>query len=81
MAQIGVDTTSVYAYNGGVGRPTVRIASNTSYNHGLFLLDLAGIPRGCGTWPTFGLVSTNWPSGGEIGITLKLSDVPAVPRG
>ena len=34
------------------GRQSVRISSNKSYNHGLFILDLQHMPGGiCGTWP------------------------------
>ncbi len=46
---IGVDHTNVAS---GSGRDSVRIVSNKSYNHGLFILDLAHMPGGiCGTWP------------------------------
>ncbi|KIM86174.1 glycoside hydrolase family 16 protein [Piloderma croceum F 1598] len=52
---------------GGV-RPSVRITSNTSYNTGLFILDLNHAPWGCGVWPAFWTVGPNWPQGGEIDI-------------
>jgi len=46
---IGVDSTNVAM---GTGRNSIRITSNKSYNHGLFILDLAHMPGGiCGTWP------------------------------
>lgn len=46
---IGVDSTNVAS---GTGRKSIRITSNKSYNHGLFILDLAHMPGGiCGTWP------------------------------
>lgn len=46
---IGVDSTNVAS---GTGRKSIRITSNKSYDHGLFILDLAHMPGGtCGTWP------------------------------
>jgi hypothetical protein len=67
-ALIGVDAATVYTYPSPVGRPSVRLVSNATYNRGLFILDLEQMPFGCGIWPTFGLVSQNWPDGGEIGM-------------
>jgi len=32
----------------------------------LFIIDLAHMPTGCGTWPAFWTVGPNWPNGGEI---------------
>lgn len=55
---IGVDNTNVTPN----GRPSVRITSKKSYNHGLFILDLAHMPFGCGTWPAFWTVGPNWPN-------------------
>ncbi|KAK5200986.1 hypothetical protein LTR16_004218, partial [Cryomyces antarcticus] len=62
-----VDTTNKYP-RGGKGRPSVRIISDNTYTHGLFLLDLNHMPFGCGTWPAFWLLGPNWPSNGEIDI-------------
>lgn len=45
---MGVDYTNIAT---GSGRDSVRISSNKTYNHGLFVLDLAHMPQGCGTWP------------------------------
>lgn len=40
----------------------MRITSNRSYNHGLFILDLAHMPGGiCGTWP-----ACKFPSNSEL---------------
>ncbi|PLB41424.1 glycoside hydrolase family 16 protein [Aspergillus candidus] len=51
------------------GRQSVRISSNKSYNHGLFILDLQHMPGGiCGTWPAYWLLGPNWPNNGEIDI-------------
>ena len=52
---------------GGPGRPSVRVISDNTYNHGLFLLDLKHMPWGCGTWPAYWLLGPNWPYTGEIG--------------
>ena len=43
------------------GRESVRLTSTKSYNEGLFILDVAHMPTGCGTWPAFWLVGPNWP--------------------
>ncbi|KAF1992129.1 glycoside hydrolase family 16 protein [Aulographum hederae CBS 113979] len=66
---IGPDTVGVYprgVRNGG--RPSVRLESLKNYNHGLFILDLAHMPVGCGTWPAFWTLGPNWPNNGEIDI-------------
>lgn len=55
---IGVDHTNITPN----GRPSVRLTSNKSYNHGLILLDLSHMPDGCGTWPAFWTVGPNWPN-------------------
>ena len=34
----------------------------------LFIVDLAHMPAGCGTWPAFWLVGPGWPNDGEIDI-------------
>lgn len=48
---VGVDHTNVFSAT-GPGRPSVRIQSKKSYNHGLFIADIAHMPGGvCGTWP------------------------------
>lgn len=45
---IGVDHTN----HAPDGRSSVRITSTKSYQHGLFVLDLAHMPGGvCGAWP------------------------------
>lgn len=55
---LGVDYTNVTPN----GRPSVRLASKASYNHGLIILDLAHMPGSiCGTWPAFWTVGPNWP--------------------
>ncbi|OJZ92578.1 glycoside hydrolase family 16 protein, partial [Aspergillus luchuensis CBS 106.47] len=63
---MGVDHTNIA---GSSGRQSVRISSDATYNHGLFILDLGHMPGGvCGTWPAFWLVGADWPNNGEIDI-------------
>lgn len=65
-AKIGVDTTNKWP-RGGPGRPSVRVISDNTYTHGLFILDIVHMPWGCGTWPAYWLLGPNWPYTGEIG--------------
>lgn len=55
-----------------LGRASLRLTSQQSWTHGLFILDLAHMPAtACGTWPAFwtlGSGSSNWPAYGEIDI-------------
>lgn len=60
------DITGVYP-NGGPGRPSVRLVSNRTYTHGLFVLKASHMPWGCGVWPAFWTLGPDWPSHGEIG--------------
>ena len=49
---IGVDNTTQLDPNGSVGRNSVRLQSNPSYNHALVIADFAHIPGSdCGAWP------------------------------
>lgn len=76
--KIGVDTdptnfydaTADYYNINGVGRPSVRLTSKATYNHGLFIADIANMPGGvCGTWPAFWTLGDGtWPYHGEIDI-------------
>lgn len=59
--------------NGGPGRPSIRLTSNNNYTHGLFVIDLAHMPFGCGTWPAFWTFGPNWPNNGEIGTLVNKS--------
>ncbi|KAL4062593.1 glycoside hydrolase family 16 protein [Scleroderma yunnanense] len=71
---LAVDSTS--SIPAGGNRPSVRITSNKSYTGGLFILDAAAMPVGCGTWPAFWSVGPNWPSAGEIDIVEGVNDQP-----
>ncbi|CAF9927851.1 MAG: hypothetical protein HETSPECPRED_006683 [Heterodermia speciosa] len=66
QVHIGVDSNNVAT---GSGRNSVRITSNKSYNHGLFILDLAHMPGGV-CW----LVGPDWPNQGEIDIIEGVND-------
>ena len=63
-----VDTIQVIQPGAGVNRKSLRLVSNNNYTQGLFVLDLSHMPFGCGTWPAFWSVGTNWPMNGEIDI-------------
>jgi hypothetical protein len=64
-AYIGVD----YENTTTTGRASMRITSPKSFNHGLFIADIAHMPGGlCGVWPAFWLVGPDWPTNGEIDI-------------
>ncbi|KAI9646866.1 hypothetical protein NHQ30_004866 [Ciborinia camelliae] len=63
---LGVDYTT---YNPAAGRASVRLSSNKSYTHGLFIADIAHMPGSiCGVWPAYWLFGPNWPYSGEIDI-------------
>ncbi|KAF9484359.1 glycoside hydrolase family 16 protein [Pholiota conissans] len=68
------DTTSVLP--AGVNRESVRINSNTTYNGGLFILDLNRAPWGCAIWPAFWTVGLGrtWPANGEVDILEGVHD-------
>lgn len=48
----------------------MRLSSNTAYNTGLFILDLAHAPSSqCGSWPAYWLLGVgDWPAHGEIDV-------------
>lgn len=63
---LGVDHSSVATRE---GRQSVRMTSNKSYNHGLFVADIAHMPKNvCGVWSAFWLLGPDWPKSGEIDI-------------
>jgi len=65
IAYIRSDSSSVAS---GSGRGSVRLTSSKVYNHGLFIIDVAHMPTGCGNWPAIWTVGPNWPYSGEIDI-------------
>ncbi|KAM4054797.1 glycosyl hydrolases family 16 domain-containing protein [Hirsutella rhossiliensis] len=63
---LGVDYKTVNPAN---GRRSVRVTSQQSFTHGLFLADIAHMPNAaCGVWPAFWMFGPNWPTSGEIDI-------------
>ncbi|ORY27342.1 concanavalin A-like lectin/glucanase domain-containing protein [Naematelia encephala] len=54
----------------GVTRDSVRITSKALFAGGLFIIDLALMPWGCGVWPAFWMLGYDkeWPNAGEIDI-------------
>ncbi|PPQ88666.1 LOW QUALITY PROTEIN: hypothetical protein CVT25_010242 [Psilocybe cyanescens] len=59
----------------GIFRKSVRIESLTTYNSGLFILDLNSAPWGCAVWPAFWTVGLdNWPYDGEIDVIEGVHD-------
>jgi len=50
-------------------RESLRLESKTRFNRGLFILDVAHTPSGCGLWPAFWLTDRqHWPEHGEIDV-------------
>ncbi|KAI0032170.1 2 beta-glucanase [Vararia minispora EC-137] len=50
------------------GRNSVRIQSQKTYGSHVTVINLAHMPKGCGTWPAIWEVGPNWPNGGEVDI-------------
>jgi hypothetical protein len=71
---MGVDHTSKIPAN--AGRPSVRIESKATFNHGLLLADISHMPDStCGTWPAFWMLGKGmWPTNGEIDILEGVND-------
>lgn len=57
---------------GSRGRRSIRVQSKAVYNRGLFVVDVAHIPMGCGAWPAFWMYGEDsnhiWPAWGELDI-------------
>ncbi|PON29393.1 hypothetical protein TGAM01_v201642 [Trichoderma gamsii] len=68
VVRIGVDSTQRYSTL-DQGRPSIRIESKETYEHGLFIADFLHMPPShCGLWPAFWSYGDNWPYDGEIDI-------------
>ncbi|MCJ1465840.1 hypothetical protein MMC07_004459 [Pseudocyphellaria aurata] len=68
---LGVDSTNSF----DTGRPSLRLTSKGTFNHGLFIFDIAHMPGGqCGVWPSIWAVGPDWPKGGEIDILEGVND-------
>lgn len=67
VVRLGVDSKNVYDI--GEGRPSIRLESKQTYNHGLFIADFLHMPASeCGVWPAFWSYGPDWPNGGEVDI-------------
>ncbi|KEY74214.1 hypothetical protein S7711_00370 [Stachybotrys chartarum IBT 7711] len=67
VVTLGVDSNNTYRLD--EGRPSIRLESKESYNHGLFIADFLHMPPStCGLWPAFWTYGKPWPQGGEIDI-------------
>mmetsp|Transcript_36997 Transcript_36997/g.87908 ORF Transcript_36997/g.87908 Transcript_36997/m.87908 type:complete len:420 (+) Transcript_36997:223-1482(+) len=53
---------------GEPGRRSVRLESRALFRQGLFVLDAAHVPTGCGSWPAFWMFADPWPQTGEIDV-------------
>ncbi|KAF7557670.1 hypothetical protein G7046_g5985 [Stylonectria norvegica] len=63
---MGVDSKTANPAN---GRKSVRVTSQQTFTHGLFLADIAHMPGSiCGVWPAFWMFGPDWPGAGEIDI-------------
>uniref|UniRef100_A0A914DB93 GH16 domain-containing protein n=1 Tax=Acrobeloides nanus TaxID=290746 RepID=A0A914DB93_9BILA len=67
---VGMDNTTVLPWNDTSvkGRDAVRLNSISTYNAGLFILNLDHMPTGPGVLTEFWMSGPNWPNEGEIDI-------------
>ncbi|KAF2149354.1 glycoside hydrolase family 16 protein [Myriangium duriaei CBS 260.36] len=67
----GVDHTNVLDPGNPAGRPSIRISSQKTYNHGLFIADVEHMPDStCGLWPAYWFLGQTgtWPNSGELDV-------------
>jgi hypothetical protein len=50
------------------GRPSIKLVSSATYEHGLFVFDVLHMPVGCGVWPAIWTKGNPWPEHGEIDV-------------
>ncbi|KAL6881205.1 hypothetical protein J3F83DRAFT_721429 [Trichoderma novae-zelandiae] len=68
VVRLGVDSTHEYSPSDR-GRPSIRIESKETYDHGLFIADFLHMPPSqCGLWPAFWTYGDDWPHDGEVDI-------------
>lgn len=67
VVRLGVDSNNTVGLD--QGRPSIRLESKESYDHGLFIADFLHMPPSqCGLWPAFWMYGSDWPYGGELDI-------------
>ncbi|TFK39843.1 glycoside hydrolase family 16 protein [Crucibulum laeve] len=82
LAYIQDDGTTVLAVDNATSlktsanRDSIRIQSQRTYDHGLFIADFEAMPHGCSVWPAYWSVGPGWPNGGEIDILEGVHDQP-----
>ncbi|KZV62425.1 glycoside hydrolase family 16 protein [Peniophora sp. CONT] len=67
------DDTTVVSSSAS-GRDSVRIQSPKTYNSHVTVINLAHMPKACGSWPAVWEVGPNWPQGGEVDIIEGVND-------
>lgn len=59
VVRLGVDSTNEYSLSDR-GRPSIRIESKATYDHGLFIADFLHMPPShCGLWPACKSTNSN----------------------
>ncbi|KAI5463733.1 Pex12 amino terminal region-domain-containing protein [Mariannaea sp. PMI_226] len=67
VVRLGVDHKNKFLPS--QGRPSIRLESKESFNHGLWIADFLHMPPSqCGVWPAFWAYGADWPNGGELDI-------------
>lgn len=60
VVRLGVDSNNTFGLD--EGRPSIRLESKESYDHGLFIADFLHMPPSqCGLWPACKFLSTKPP--------------------
>lgn len=71
-----LQTDAVSAVEAGArGRDSVRLHSRSTFDRGLFVMEVEHIPAGCGTWPAWWLTNDPWPTHGELAIIEQIHGV------
>ncbi|KAI0136194.1 concanavalin A-like lectin/glucanase domain-containing protein, partial [Xylariales sp. AK1849] len=75
LPYMGVDHTNIVDSDGPLGRSSVRLESKKEYDQGLFIFDMAYLPKpASGSWPAIWTYGENWPYTGDIDIYENWND-------
>ncbi|USW47290.1 Putative glycoside hydrolase family 16, concanavalin A-like lectin/glucanase domain superfamily [Septoria linicola] len=78
VAYFGADSVQTYDPYANKGRKSLRLSTKQTFNHGLFVIDLAHMPSSaCGIWPAVWMLGNGpllWPAYGEIDIVEFTND-------